>query len=91
MDLLMIEGIPFLEAYNPSMQDGPTSWMKRVLKFVIFEDPPSKFKLCTVCKAPPFFTLTCRLKENNSTMTYIFVVLDLLVDVCARNVSKASP
>lgn len=53
--------------------------------------PHSKFKLCTICKAPPFLTLTCRLKENNSAMTYIFVVLDLLVDVCARNVSKASP
>lgn len=91
MDLVMIEGFPFLEAYSPSMQDGPTIWMKMMLKFVIFEDSTSKLKLCTICKAQSFLTLTCRLKESNSATTYIFVVLDLLVDVCARNISKASP
>lgn len=51
MDLVMIEGFPFLEAYSPSMQDGPTIWMKMMLKFVIFEDSTSKLKLCTICKA----------------------------------------
>lgn len=80
---------------QPQHEDGPygwwTIWMKMMLKFVIFEDPTSKFKLCTICKEQPFLTLMCRLKENNSAITYIFVVLDLLVDVCARNVSKASP
>lgn len=90
MYLLMIEGIPLVEAYSPSVQDGATIWMK-MLKFVIFEDLTSKFKLCTICKAQPFLTLTSRLKGKNSAITYIFVVLDLLVDVCARNVSKASP
>lgn len=34
---------------------------------------------------------TCRLKGSNSAITYIFVVLDLPVDICARNVSKATP
>lgn len=76
------------------MQYGPTIWIKMknlMLKVVIFEHSTSKFKLPTIYKAQLCLTLACRLKGNNSEITYIFVVLDLLVDVCARNVSKATP
>lgn len=51
----------------------------------------SEVKLSTISKVQLCSTLACRLKGNNSAMTYIFVVLDLLVYVCAWNVSKATP
>lgn len=41
----MIERILFSEAYSSSMQDGPTIWMKMMLKFVIFKDPPFQIQV----------------------------------------------
>lgn len=69
-------------------------WIKMknlTLQLVIFKHSTSKIKLSTICKVQLCPTLACRLKGNNSAMTYIFVVLDLLVYVCAWNVSKATP